>query len=272
MADEEKAPESGAPAETLQAAPTPEPDHKALLEQAQAELGQKVAEVAKLHDQLSTMRGIAGQRLDLEARDKRLQRELKGLRETIDILVEENEDLKPKAVEIRNRYAQEDAQEGQSRILVELWQDIGEEVAEAFDKDMTTPEGGREVTQLLQTRPELSGLWNLANQGWQSQNPGLLRQALKEARDLRRDAQTKGWEEKMKQAKAQAEAEARKEADERVKEKLEESGVLVMPGAKAAGGTAQRKVSHGEYLKMSPEEQRKNYPAFLAWYKDQIGG
>lgn len=244
--------ENAAPA----AEPAPAPDP----------LGEAKAEIAKLQSQLQGMRGTLAQRLDLEAELRRLRRDMGRSLEVQDLVAKRLATVDPDALTevqtLRQRHTEAETHDTLAVQANDLYQDIGEELADAFGHDLSTEEGQREIQKALTSQPELKGVqagiqqaYDHQAQGWRPNAVPLLRAAMKEAKAVRRQAD---MTRKDREAKAleKAKADARNEA-------LKEAGVTGMPAGRAAGGGGKR-------TEFTQEEIEAGGPAFIEAHFDEI--
>ncbi len=194
--------------------PTPPPDYKAELEARTQELEQVKEDKVKLEHNLKSAQGALKRPLDLETELGRMRKETGRLGELVRLSLKgqagvDTEELAKETQATQARHQAEDTREAASQQVSEVWDDIGEEIADAYGLDIDTEEGSAEVHRLIDEAPELAGVRAPASQGYASGNMNQMRQALRVAKDLRRQAQLKRQEEGIKAATQEAETKAK---------------------------------------------------------------
>jgi len=121
----------------------------------------------------------------------------------------DTETITQKFTELDGRYRQEEAQESATSEMEDLWQDLN---AEATDSGLD-----------LVSAKEFASVRDVWNRGFNKGDARLMRQAVKEARDIRREAQKVAMEARLKQA------------EQEQTEVLKRSGALDTPNPRAAG-------------------------------------
>lgn len=167
-------------------------------------------EADKLQHAFNSLRGNVDQKLDLTAELARIRRSQATQENLIQLIAArtasgDTEQLADDLQRVANERQQVEQRDAQQEAAQAIWEDLLEEARDI------SPSANPEVT--LRTAPELEGVRNAWNQGFQPDrgivNTSLMRRAVKQAKDVRREGQLRAVETQKKEEQEEVAAKKR---------------------------------------------------------------